>query len=294
MLAAWVASRPVATLRRVKFSQRYGYTPVREVVQRESMDDDLRVGLWNVFDRVVISPWVNTEWGYMTEDAQRFTDALWHSHFKLQIDTAPTEPGPLASYLKKYFFECQWYEVYDLLEFSVRELDGHRERLVKGLNSVMEREMSAYRFVGDEIVEITSEEEIAEIEEALAATDSGAGVHLKAALAMLADRDSPDYRNSIKESISAVESIVTEIDGKKGTLGAALTKLGVDAHPSLREAFKKLYGYTSDAQGIRHALAEESDLAFEDAKFMLVACSAFVNYLTAKAARASVASEGTT
>lgn len=31
---------------------------------------------------------------------------------------------------------------------------------------------------------------------------------------------------------------------------------------------------------------EESNLAFEDAKFMLVSCSAFVNYLVAKAAKA--------
>jgi len=47
-------------------------------------------------------------------------------------------------------------------------------------------------------------------------------------------------------------------------------------------AFDKLYGYTSDADGIRHALLEEVTLDFDDAKFMLVACSAFVNYIRAK------------
>jgi hypothetical protein len=45
-----------------------------------------------------------------------------------------------------------------------------------------------------------------------------------------------------------------------------------------------LYGYTSDSSGIRHALQDEPNLDFVDAKFMLVACSAFVNYLTDKAA----------
>jgi hypothetical protein len=53
----------------------------------------------------------------------------------------------------------------------------------------------------------------------------------------------------------------------------------------LKSAFLSLYGYTSDANGIRHALLEEAQLTFEDAQFMLVACSAFVNYLTATAAR---------
>jgi hypothetical protein len=47
--------------------------------------------------------------------------------------------------------------------------------------------------------------------------------------------------------------------------------------PSLKRAFDKLYGYTSDADGIRHALLEEDSVTFEQAKFMLVVCSAFTN-----------------
>jgi hypothetical protein len=43
-----------------------------------------------------------------------------------------------------------------------------------------------------------------------------------------------------------------------------------------------MYGYTSDAEGIRHALLEEPTLEQADAIFMLVTCSAFVNYLRAK------------
>ena len=48
----------------------------------------------------------------------------------------------------------------------------------------------------------------------------------------------------------------------------------------MKEAFGKLYGYTSDANGIRHAgdIGGPSS-TFEEAKFMLVSCSAFINYL---------------
>jgi hypothetical protein len=106
---------------------------------------------------------------------------------------------------------------------------------------------------------------------------------------LLADRKSPDYRNSIKESISAVEAIANRAAGTTGkTLGQAIDAMSLDLHGALAEAFKKLYGYTSDASGIRHALMDEPNLELEDAMFMLVTCSAFVNFVVAKAAREGV------
>jgi len=59
-------------------------------------------------------------------------------------------------------------------------------------------------------------------------------------------------------------------------------------HSDLKHAFQKLYGYTNDSEGIRHALMEEQTLDVEDAKFMLVSCSAFVNYLVVKAHKAGI------
>ncbi len=155
--------------------------------------------------------------------------------------------------------------------------------------------MSAYRFVNGRIVEMTSEEEIAEVEEAQRPTGRLKPVsrHLNNALALLADRNSPDYHNSIKEAISAVEAMCNLVAGSSSAaLGNALKELDrkktVTMHPALKDAFNKLYGYTSSADGIRHALLEESDLDFEDAKFMLVSCSAFINYLKAKSAKAGL------
>ena len=99
--------------------------------------------------------------------------------------------------------------------------------------------------------------------------------------------DNPDYKNSIKESISAVESVCQIITGdKKATLGEAIKLLdrnGIKIHPALQEAFKKIYGYTSDEGGIRHAEGMfESNVTFDDAKYMLASCCAFVNYLMPK------------
>jgi len=92
--------------------------------------------------------------------------------------------------------------------------------------------------------------------------------------------------------LSAVEALCILLTGqKKAKLGQALKLLKqnkIEIHQALEKSFSNLYGYTSDADGIRHALLEDPNLDFEDAKFMLVSCSAFVSYLIEKAAKAGI------
>jgi hypothetical protein len=155
--------------------------------------------------------------------------------------------------------------------------------------------MAGYRIVARKVVPITRAEEVDAIESALGdvASISNVDEHLHRSLSLLSDRAEPDYRNAIKEAISAVEALCVMINGdSSGTLGQALKKLGsaaaVTTHPALEKAFSSLYGYTSDASGIRHALMDEPNLRFEDAKFMLVTCAAFVSYLVAKASESGI------
>jgi len=161
----------------------------------------------------------------------------------------------------------------------------------KDFNGVLAAELSAYRFVEGKLAPISSEQDNQTVERAIAQTSdaySPTSEHLKQAVALLARKPIPDYRNSIKESISAVEAICAVVTGDpKATLGQALKVIDSQApiHGALRSAFEKLYGYTSDAEGIRHALLEENTLEQEDAIFMLVTCSAFVSYVIAKRAR---------
>lgn len=108
---------------------------------------------------------------------------------------------------------------------------------------------------------------------------------------MFSDKKSPDYRNSIRESISAVEAVCALITkDKNATLGQCLKVIEdqVGLHQALKRSFSSLYGYASSADGIRHALLKEPELSSEDAKFMLVACSAFINYLASKASKAGL------
>ena len=276
---------------KLSFSQRKGLEPVKSVLQVDSMGSDLRIGLWNVLSIVY--------WDRRSDihgELDQLLKNIWFSYFKRPIDTRGPYMNTDIGIIRDYFFKCSWNEVYDFIEFIANNYPNEKTsgRFVDFCNAVLKQELSAYRFVGGVITQLTSEQEIAEIEEALEAkSPKPVTIHLKRALDLLADRTSPDYRNSIKESISAVEAVCCLVTGNpKATLGQALKAIErdgkVDLHPALKAAFDKLYGYMSDADGIRHALLDEPNLDFEDAKFMLVSCSAFINYLRAKSSKAGI------
>ena len=275
-----------------RFSERMGYKPAKTAIQVGAMDDELRNKLWNAFylyyfDRLH-QPGMYYE---LVGDELIFFRVLWNNYFKQPFHNIPRSTKDILDTVHAYFFMCKWFEVYDFIEFVANSFhDDAINTLFRSMcNSTLEREVSGYRFIGTTIAPITSSEEVDAIDEALAVTVSLKHVHthLQQALTLLADRQAPDYRNSIKESISAVETMCNLIAGTNTTLGPALKKVG-GLHPALSGAFDKLYGYTSDAQGIRHGLMEEANLALEDAKFMLVACAAFVNYLLVKADKAGI------
>ncbi|ACI21649.1 AbiJ-NTD4 domain-containing protein [Thermodesulfovibrio yellowstonii] len=276
------------------FSQRKGLKPVKSVMQIDSMDSDLRNGLWN---SLVIFYWdqVKGDWLPNYTNVNLLLKILWLDYFKKPIDTIKNYWEYTYEEIRKYFFNCPWYEVYDFIEFIANNYPEERtnQKFMDFCNSILEKELSAYRFVGGKITQITSEVEISQIEEALEVTSpfKAVNIHLKSALDLLSDRKSPDYRNSIKESISAVEAICKLIvKDEKATLSEALKKIDdkLPLHSALKKAFDNLYGYTSNAEGIRHALLNEPNLSFEDAKFMLVSCSAFINYLINKAQKAGI------
>lgn len=156
-------------------------------------------------------------------------------------------------------------------------------------NLVMQQEYVGYRLIKGQARPITDENELRAVQETVNTKYAEVNQHIGKALSFLSDRQSPDYANSIKESISAVERMCSIILGKATTLGDALKHLedsGVKIHPALKRAFSQLYGYTSDASGIRHSgELGGKDSTFEEAKFMLVSCCAFINYLTGAMAK---------
>lgn len=292
----------------MNFSQRMGITPATKQIQIDSIDQDLRNGLWDIYciyilDRLKTESYVYFRAG---EPKSVFCNSIWHNYFKKTLDTLPYSYSSTVSEIRTYFFKCFWFELYNFIEYSIEltkeslfDYVMDQGSLTNNFNRILEREFAGYRIIEGKIAPIINPTEIAEIEESFSLTENftslnGCNIHLKEALSKLSDKVNPDYRNSIKESVSAVESLAKIISNNANdSLGASLDKIKgkLKIHSALEQGFKKIYGYTSDAEGIRHALTEESTCDFEDAKFMLVSCSAFINYLIMKAKKAEITFE---
>ncbi len=267
-----------------KFSERAGAAPSVSI-QLDSMNEPLRHSLWNFTLQII-------EGKELDATVEIGVHILKHPRHLIPYSFT----NESKSWLWTKYKDLQWYQVYDLLEFVVENcswLSSCRENVRAAqvsANRVLAEELSGYRFVQGVLSSVTDKSEIAAIEQAAVQSNAvglqGVRTHLESALELLGRKPQPDYRNSIKESISAVEATVKKISGEHGGgLDAALKELAkhVEIHKGLQAGFLSLYGYTSGKGGIRHAILEETNIGFDEAKFMLVACSAFVNFLIVKA-----------
>lgn len=281
----------------MRFSQRIGKTSVRDSIQIESIDEKLENRLWNNI-QINFFDVIGVNFNHKIDndsDIGLVFNSIWQEFFENRADEIPKNQQrdistrEFVGYIKDWFFKSNWFEKYDFLEFlSKIDINYLRIEFDVKCNNSLKKEMSAYRLVDGHIVQITSEEEIVEIEDALVNSSKWEPVntHLSTAIEYFSCRKNPDYRNSIKESISAVESLCKIIVGNNNTTLAPALKIIEEkykVHGALRSGFTALYGYTSDAGGIRHSLlTDDIEVSMEDAKFMLVSCSAFINYLKVK------------
>ena len=281
------------------FSDRNNIDKLNDTIQIDSFDERTRIQLYNYFTYIIESDC------YYVKDCKTFyLDVLDKVYCEVIDNYSKSSIMYIATckgHVKNTFLHDSYDAVLSLVEYLANKIDSeipqynrqyirNNDGTVKWIhfqekiNKLFEKECVGYRFIDDKIVAITDKIEIKEIEKSLQSDYSGCKSHIEKAVGFLADREHKDYKNCIKESISAVESICQiMVDDEKATLGEAIKKLkdnGIKIHPALETAFSKLFGYTSDEGGIRHAEGLfVSEVSFEEAKFMLVSCSAFVNYL---------------
>ena len=204
----------------MRFSQRRGLKPVREALQTDSMDDDLR-NSWNEVHHYFLE----CQDFYLKECKVAFIVAYTSQlhFFKRPISQIEEGSMKFVSRIMKWFMNSEWYEVYDFIE-SLRNLNQDvfddkefLDNFASDINSVLERKKSGYRFVGADIAPIVEQHEIEAIQECLEAPELfvGARIHIASALQLYSNRQNPDYRNSIKEAISAIESAACVIARKR-------------------------------------------------------------------------------
>lgn len=275
------------------FSERYNYTKPSDVIIREKITPEIQNALCSCFDKLEgFFRHSGVYSGYPYYEMEKY---LW-TYFLNEREGNYGNRVVATLILEDHY--KPWYEKLNLVEFTIKylyDLDSNNDRrmyvyksFVNQLNYEFERLNFAYRVINTEVVEITSKEEIVAIETSINDSPTNIKMHLSKALEFYAQRPTGEYRNSIKESISAVEAYCREKTGEN-SLGRALNKLkdnGLVIPQVLKNAFEQLYAYTNQpSTGIRHALMDGDSTytpASEEALFMLVSCSSFINYLNKK------------
>ena len=280
------------------FADRNNIKTENTTMQIRTLDQRTRAAVVNMTDIIIHCYFPDIDIAHISgrhPDAQAFLKNLLADVYSYVVDWSNLIPyNTVWSIIKDTLLTDDYASVLSVIEYITQTVQAqtHCRVLYKGktytaeqaYNLVMQQEYVGYRLIKGQARPITDENEVRAVQETVNTKYAEVNQHIGKALSFLSDRQAPDYANSIKESISAVERMCSIILGKATTLGDALKHLedsGVKIHPALKRAFSQLYGYTSDASGIRHSgELGGKDSTFEEAKFMLVSCCAFINYLT--------------
>ncbi|HEC79109.1 MAG TPA: hypothetical protein ENI34_08225 [candidate division WOR-3 bacterium] len=272
------------------FSERYGYKKIK-MLKKDEMPLSTKNKILNLiyeylYKEILDDFFIDNH--FADSPALRFAKYVWTDFFNgslFEVDNIKSRR--IIDKVCKASSKLKWFEIYDYIEFILKNHSDRKKmrHLKKDILNLLKMERMQYTIINNRICpsKRENEEEIKEIEKALNIPDKFEPVrkHLSKALVKWSDRKNPDYENSIKESISAVDVLVQIVLGKEGKFGKLIKELKV--HPALAEGFRKLYGWTSDDPGIRHTKNKEPLSCGEpEARYMLITCSAFVNYVIEK------------
>lgn len=274
---------------KLTFAQAEGLHPLPSQLQLREVSNHLRARLWvtvheQISDSSVYRSGLSRVDGWLLSILKIF----WVDSLHKFIDDFDDARYSVADWTRDIIEFGRYEEVLGFIEFLVR-FKKAPERFRARIAYDLQHCGAAYRIIGKPptIVPISSDEETEAVLEAFEelekADQNGAIAHLtKAAEALNKDMSA----DAIRESIHCVESVARCAVPEAKSLGAALNILDKsgELHPALRQGFNALYGYTSQEEGIRHALLDENvtQVSMDEALFMFSACAAFSTYLSRK------------
>jgi hypothetical protein len=252
----------------------------------------LRNRIWNIISRNYFpDDLLSTALG-RTGSYYYFIYNLYDGFFKEDADFVLDGRSKNVKYFQKAikvrYNVLNWKGTCDFLEFIVKyeEITGvDAKKFIEECNLIFDNEKVNYHFYDKKIVNVDSNEEVKELDYASLVPYDQVNQHLTSALDMLNNSVNPSYRNSIKESISAVESLIKLITNQHNvSFSHAIDIITKDfqLEASLKAGLEKIYGYASSANGIRHAIIERPNTGEEEARFMFIVCVSFINYILRK------------
>ena len=289
----------------LSFSQAYGYEDIPGPLRLGELPREARTHIWNLFfqhikdckstnvadwSRSVDSlgvmgsidagPWIGGDWKEILFAVHlQFHERPW--------DEWDTEFRRVCKELRHEIETKPFNKVFDLIQFVLRYSLCPPEFISDTKHTFAKCRLAYTIDFGPPptILPAATPEEGGAVVDALGtlrqAGLDGSAAHLRKASERI---NAGDWAGSVRESIHAVESVARQLDpGAETTLGPALSALEKRGavHPVLKDAFSKLYGYTSDEQGVRHALLDQTkaQVGQDEAVFMLGACASFASYL---------------
>jgi hypothetical protein len=207
-----------------KFSERLGFVPMKVDLGVRDMPVSLQNGLWDATKLFYLDGDLEFFGGgevKLKRQLRYIADRLWFDFFRDSLDNSPRRAHELIRGVKQHFYSANFYMPYDLIEYMANLDEKEADHVdfdsyTKFCNNILERERSPFRFAGRSLVQVTSEEGRAAIEDAVTQDISVAvSRHIKRAAELYSDPTAPDYRNSVKEAISAVEAAVRFVSGRK-------------------------------------------------------------------------------
>lgn len=273
----------------VPFSQRTGLEPIPPQLRLGEASPELR-RLFHYYVSLELgreshsSPYCDP---YIKDGWRRVATDLHVIFFGQSADSFRGAKDFTEQRLKTVIERADFGKLFDLIEFLVQH-PGCSEELKDELAGAFVRARAAYRVFDNKcIAAIGCDEQAQAFEQAIADADAkNATASRKQLIAAGVALRNSDWRGSVRESIHAVEAVVLRLAPGAGTLAGALKELERRGHlhGSLKAAFGALYGYSSDEEGVRHALvfSDEVQVDEADALFMLGACASFVSYVLAR------------
>ncbi|MCY3852926.1 MAG: hypothetical protein OXG03_05065 [Gammaproteobacteria bacterium] len=293
----------------LSFAQREGRAPLPELMQPEHVPAKFKQLIWRVLEKEIQRESKNAAFGllgsariykrhsrlekilfrYRYEILEMPHDQARYQHWRLENKV---DPELDKGWIRAVIYEGEYHETLNFIEFLIRQPECS-DALCKKIKIAFDSSPIAYYIATiDNLPTIVPRQDLDSgkatrqaIETIMLSKMEGAAKHLRQAVEQI---HSKQYAKSIAESIHAVESVARMIDPNANkTLGSALDSLegtGLLKHSALKGAFKKLYGYTNDEEGIRHALltSNSPDVGLDEAMFMFGACAHFAAYLTSK------------
>ena len=276
----------MSTRRSLTFSQAEGLEELPQPLSLGEVPPEARNLIWDAFWSTTMEHlngnWVRNPWCDVLRDTHvRF--------FSQPADEFSHHSENIRGIYKSLFLSNEPYNrLFDLLQHLMRQNDCPHEFIARIRATFIESRL-AYTLDTNgppTMLPTATPEEGEALQNALArlskAGFSGAREHLRKAAVSI---NRGDWPGSVRESIHAVESVARRIDPSASTLGPAINRMEREygMHPALASACKKLYGYTSNEQGIRHAaLDDDSKVGQEEAVFLFGACASFASYLAQK------------